>query len=216
MYIQLNMIYLILTTSLHNRISGTYAEQREERYKDCISKTLSYLPEEIQPIIVENNNNDKTFLDSFQHYGKSVPVVYTDNNKYLYKNKGVNELVDIKEVILKRGIQNDDMIIKLTGRYCVTSASFFNEVIENKNKFDAFVKFYGSCSLKYEMYDCILGMYAMRAINLQLLNVSLMNNYDSPEIGFARYVRMAIYRFKEMKQLDLECLFAEDGRILYV
>ena len=35
----------------------------------------------------------------------------------------------------------------------MTSPLFFNEIIEKENKYDAFVKFYGSCSLKYELYD---------------------------------------------------------------
>ena len=52
-------------------------------------------------------------------------------------------------------IKDNDIVIKLTGRYLLTSPLFLNEIIEKETKYDAFIKFYGSCSLKYEIYDCI-------------------------------------------------------------
>ena len=53
------------------------------------------------------------------------------------------------------GLKDNDIVIKLTGRYLLTSPLFLNEIIEKETKYDAFIKFYGSCSLKYEIYDCI-------------------------------------------------------------
>ena len=94
------MIYLILTTSINNRIlTINNNEKRKEQYIEAITHTLSLLPEEIQPIIVENNGKRSTYLDNFLHFNKLVPIVYTNNNEYTFKNKGINEMLDIKEVI---------------------------------------------------------------------------------------------------------------------
>ncbi len=210
------MIYLILTTSIQNHIPSLDNSLRKQQYLDGISHTLSLLPQEIQPIIVENNGYRETYLDHFQHFNKSVPVVYTNNNSYQFKNKGVNEILDIKEVIKQYNIKDEDMIIKLTGRYKVTSSLFFEKIIQSQYSIDASIKFFGSCSCKYEMYDCILGMYALRCLYFKLLDHKWINLHLSPEIAFAKYIRNTIFNLEEITQLDLQCIFSEDNRILNV
>jgi hypothetical protein len=210
------MIYLIITTSINNRHGSQNANERKERYLYAINNTLKLLPQEITAIIVENNGERETYLDNFYHGVNAVKVLYTENNKQQFKSKGANELLDIKEVIEKCNIKDDDMIIKLTGRYRALSPKFFNDVIVNEHKYDAFVKFFGSCSLKFEEYDCILGCYAMRAKYIKLYNHYSIDNYKSAEIAFARYVRLSGIRLQEVQILDIECCFAEDNRILNV
>jgi len=61
-----------------------------------------------------------------------------------------------------------------------------------------------------------LGCYAIRSKFLVLFNHLSIDNYNSAEIAFARYVRYCGANIKEMEQLDVECLFAEDNRILKV
>jgi len=210
------MIYLIITTSIHNRYGSVQSEQRKEEYLFSISETLSHLPHTIQPIIVENNGQRETYLDYFTHHSTKVSVVYTTNNIHSFKNKGVNELLDIQEVIRVKNIKPDDIIIKITGRYRMLSPDFFNVVLRYQNEYDAFVKFYGSCSLQYEMYDCILGCYAMRSMYVSMFHYYQMNQYDSPEVAFATYVRRMLPRINEIENLCLECKFSEDGRVLCV
>jgi hypothetical protein len=211
------MIYLIITTSINNRYGTQDQTERRERYLYAISETLKNLPREITPIIVENNGKRETYLDNFYHHHRQhVKVFYTENNKQQFKSKGVNELLDIKEVIDKYGIEDDDIIIKLTGRYRALSPKFFKEVIENENEYDALIKFYGTCSLKFEQYDCILGCYAMRANFIKLFNHFSIDNYKSAEIAFARYARFCGARLKEIDNLDIECSFSEDLRKLVV
>ena len=210
------MIYLIITTSINNRYGTPNANERKERYLYAINETLKVLPHEITPIIVENNGKRETYLDNFYNGVDPIKVLYTENNKQQFKSKGANELLDIKEVIDKYNIKDDDLIIKLTGRYRALSPKFFNDIIENEKNYDAFVKFFGSCSLKFELYDCILGCYAIRAKYIQLYNHYSIDNYKSAEIAFARYVRLSGARLKEMDTLDVECCFAEDLRILDV
>jgi hypothetical protein len=211
------MIYLIITTSINNRYGAKDENERKERYLYAISETLKKLPYEIKPLIVENNGKRSTYLDNFYHHHKEhVKVFYTNNNSLNFKSKGVNEMLDIKEVIDRYGIEDDDIIIKLTGRYRAISPSFFKDIIENENKYDAFVKFFGVCSLKFENNDCVLGCYAIRAKFLKLFNHLTIENYNSAENAFAKYVRFCGARLKEIETLDIECCFAEDFRILSV
>lgn len=211
------MIYLLITTSINNRYGFQDANERKERYLYAISESLKKLPKEIVPIIIENNGKRETYLDNFYHYNKQhVKVYYTDNNKQNFKSKGVNEFLDIKEIIDKYGIEDEDIIIKLTGRYRVLTQDFFIDVIENENNFDAFIKFFGTCSLKFDDNDCILGMYAMRTKFIKLFNHLSIDNYPSAEIAFARYTRFSGASIKKIEDLHLECCFAEDKRILNV
>ena len=99
------MIYLIITTSINNRYGIQDQTERQERYLYAISETLKVLPYEIKPLIVENNGERSTYLDNFYHNQQRVKVFYTNNNKQLFKSKGINELLDIKEVIDKYGIK---------------------------------------------------------------------------------------------------------------
>ena len=156
------------------------------------------------------------FLERFQHAGKKVPVLYTRNNSIAAKSKGVNEMLDIQAVLREYNIQDNDVVIKLTGRYRLLSPLFLEEIQKQENNYDAWVKFFGSCSLRFEKYDCILGSYAIRAKFLKLFHALSIDNYASAEIAFARYVRFSGARLNEMDKLDLECLFAEDNRRLEV
>jgi hypothetical protein len=209
------MIYLIITASLQNRYEFRLS-QREKEYKTAIEQTLKHLPSTIQPIIVENNGSRETCLDHFYHDGIPVPVVYTDHNNRGYPSKGIVERKDLQAVIEHHNIQNEDMIIKLTGRYSATSSFFFEEVLKEESNYDALVKFYGSHSLKFETFDCILGMYAIRTKFLLWWNPFQIEHHPSAEVAFARYVRMSGACLKEMDRLDLHCVFAEDGRTLDV
>jgi hypothetical protein len=205
------MIYLILTTSIHNRFGIINDAKRKERYLSAIKGTLSLLPTCITPIIVENNGERETYLDHFVHGDKPVRVVYTNNNEIRFHSKATNEMADIKDVIRICGIQGDDMIIKLTGRYRMMSSDFFTDVIEHK-KIEAFVKFYNVYTMKYEYNDCVLGCFAMRVIFIQLYPHRLTDIQPSAERVFAKYVRQCGAIIKEIDHLGIECEFANDER----
>lgn len=211
------MIYLIITTSINDKYGSENYNERKERYLYAIKNTLKNVPNGIKIIIVENNGKRETYLDNiYDNQNNLVDVIYTDNNKLRFKSKGVNELLDIKEVINKYEIKDDDIIIKLTGRYKIESDVFFKQIINTEIKYDAWIKFFGTCSLKFEEYDCILGCYAIRAGFLKLFNHFTIDNYSSAEIAFARYVKFCGARICEIVQLGVECCFGEDKRILNV
>jgi len=207
------MIYLIITTCVDNKYGLIGIEDRKKRYIDCIGSVLGFIKNNplVTTIIVENSGKRKTILDDF-----GCDILYTNNNG-ISKEKAINEIQDIKDVIYTYNIKDDDMIIKLTGRYKVLDDSFLKQVINTD--YDAFVKFFNVCTLEYLENDCILGLFAVKCKYLKEFNYDFMNKFEtSPEYQFARFIRKTVdpSRIMEIKQLNLECCFGDDLRVLLV
>ena len=200
------MIYIIITTSIHNKVGVQNQNHRQNRYVESITALLKIIHgSNIKPIIVENNGHRNTFLDKF-----GCDVCYTDNNKTNYPHKGANELLDIKELIQQYSIQDNDTIIKLTGRYKLLNP-FFLQLIKKYEEYDAFVKFFNVCTKQYMVDDCVLGLFAIKCKYLKNFNYSFLK---SPECEFADYVGKM--KHIKVKQLYVECCFADDLRLLIV
>jgi len=208
------MIYIIITTCLINKFGIKDDIHRQNRYTDSIRQILKLVENDlsIKPIIVENNGLRQTFLDDFE-----CDVIYTNNNNIPFnyirtvEYKALIELLDIKEVINRYKIHDDDIIIKLTGRYKLLNLNFINLVKTGSD--DAFVKFFNVCTKKYEFNDCVLGLFAIKCKYLKGFDYRLIK---SPEVEFAEYIRKNINKISEINHLYLECCFADDLRILYV
>ena len=205
------MIYIIISASIHNKIGVQNKIHRQNLYIESINHLLQLINNDlnIKPIIVENNGLRQTFLDDLK-----CDICYTDNNCIYYKHKGGNELLDIKEVINRYNIKDDDTIIKLTGRYKLLNLNFIN-LVKNNNECDAFVKFFNVCSKEYMFDDCVLGLFAIKCKYLKEFKYNFLK---SAECEFADYIRKYIDKNKliEVYQLGLECCFADDLRILVV
>lgn len=206
------MIYIIITTSINNKNGIKNEIHRQTRYIECINNLLHLInnDSDIKPIIVENNGVRQTYLDDLK-----CDICYTNNNMINYNHKGENELLDIKEVINQYNIKDEDIIIKLTGRYKLLNLNFINFVKKNINDYDAFVKFFNVCTLQYMFDDCVLGLFAIKCKYLKEFKYNFLK---SPEREFADYIRKNINKNKliELHQLDLECCFADNLRILVV
>jgi len=206
------MIYLIITTSINNKHCLVNDNHRKNRYIDSIRSVLDLVKDDssIKSIIVENNGLRKTYLDDL-----GCDVVYTNNNKMHFTNKGINELMDIHEVIDKYAIKDNDIVIKLTGRYKVLRPDFFTCVKENIETKDAFIKFLNVCTLQFGPTDSVLGLIGIRC---KYLRDFKYENKLSPETEIALHVRSSISndRIVEIHDLYLECCFADDLRIVRV
>ena len=209
------MIYLIITAStVINRHTIETYESRKNNYINSITRTLNHCDRaKIRPIIVENNkteNQDK-YLSNFN----DVDVFYTDNNLKLKDvvHKGWIELYDIKDVINHYDIKDDDIVIKITGRYFLNGPVFLNYVYDNQNNYDAFIKFWNVCANEFQETDCALGMIAMRCKLFKEFNYDV--EMLSPECDLARYIRNlqkeGKIRLAEIRLLDLVCLFAQSS-----
>ena len=206
------MIYLIITSCINDRFYVQDSEHRKNRYIDCIRSNRLLIGDDvdIKPIVVENNGNTSSYLD-----GLGCDVVYTDNNKHPFYYKAMNELLDIKDIIQKYNIQDDDIVIKITGRYKLLDTSFFNTVKANCDKYDAFVKFYNVSALQYMHNDCVLGLFAIKCKYLKTFEYT-EEDPKSPEVQFAEYVRENVPNIMEIQNLGMECCFACNLSILVV
>ena len=204
------MIYLIITTCIENKHGILNDDSRKNRYIKCIQQILTLLKEQnshIVPIIVENNGLRQTYLDQFD-----CDILYTNHNQKKNKYKGVNELLDIKEVISQYHIQDDDMIIKLTGRYKLFDLSFVSLIESNPNK-HAFIKFFDVYSQQYKQDDCVLGLFAIKCKYLKEFNY---NEKDTSEREFAKYINENVPFVMNVPDLSLECCLGDDLSIVCV
>lgn len=206
------MIYLIITTSINNRFGVINDNVRKDRYINCIATVLDLVKNEpeIHPIIVENNGNRDTYLSQFH-----CDILYTNNNTLNFTHKGGNELLDIKQAINHYNIQDEDTIIKLTGRYKPLNLNFIQTVKTHCHTHDAFVKFFNVCTLQYHPLkdDCVLGLFAVKASHLKRFEYSYTK---SAECDFALYIKHNAKNIYDIRQLNLQCCFADNLRILEV
>jgi len=159
------MFYFIVTTCL----LPTDYEIRESQYKRCIGRLLDLINihfdrMSVKVVIVEGNGQRETYLDTF--VSDLTSVVYTSNNLLKLVNKGHTELLDIVECIHRCNVNNDEFIVKLTGRYYIEDESpLFNAIKSNlvTNQYDCYIK-YGSYqkTSSEPVRDCITGLIAMR------------------------------------------------------
>jgi hypothetical protein len=206
------MLYIIVTCCIHNTVGVMNTTSREERYIECITALLDLVQgdDRVKVILVENNGERKTFLDSF-----GCDVVYTTTNKQNLK-KGVKELLDIQSVIDRYAMHDDDMIIKLTGRYKLLNRTFIDTVLSSMNTKSALLKFYNVCTQTFEPHDCVLGLYAIRCKYLKRFKYTGQGSYESEFAIYVKHAILAKERIQEVDTLSLECCFADDLRILVV
>jgi hypothetical protein len=220
------MIYFVLTTSVVNKYltaNLTTAERGDEirrnRYLTSITKNLQILQNypDVKIVIVENNGNSNTYLNIFNEKF-NIPILYTSFNKHNFYHKGFAELYDIKAVIKQFDIKDDDMIIKMTGRYHLMTDYLIKKIIDEQNNYDAFFKFYNVCIRNYLENDCVLGAFGLRAKYLNEFEYKVMN--ASPEVQIATYVKTKSksgeLRLCEMEDLLVKCIFAENSENMIV
>jgi hypothetical protein len=177
-------IHFIVTTSL---ITDNY-ESRKEEYMRGINSLFNELNNysssaNCSVIIVENNGRRNTFLNELYPQAK---IFYTSNNK-LSVNKGIKELRDIYDTIVHYEIPDEDMIVKLTGRYIINKNScFIRELMSSTTKYDCMVKLgsiidYRNKVSLLDKFDCYTGLFALRSKYLKKDIPTYLSNYKDFE-----------------------------------
>lgn len=158
------MIYFLITTSL-----ASSSPIRRRQYRTGITKLQRVLSSgsfpEYKIIIIENNGKRPTMFD---HFG--CEVFYTNNNILPTNNRGYKELKDIRDCINVYRIQNDDFIVKLTGRYVLEDTSdFMSEIKRLPITNHHCILRYGSYDnpVDHKTNDCITGLIGMRTVYLK-------------------------------------------------
>jgi len=156
-------VYLIITCCIDNKIGYIHPDRRKQEYFLGISNCLNLVRDKnIIPIIVENSKEGSSYLDIF-----NCDKVYTNDNEFIHReeyieHKGSNELRDIKKVIEKYEINDDDMIIKFTGRYMLFQDDFFKCVLDNTDK-ECFQRTFNVCNYNQDVIDIVMGLFAIKA-----------------------------------------------------
>jgi len=176
------MLYLLISTSL---VIDNYINYRIYQYIREINNILNIFNKNIKNIkiiIIENNGNTNTFLDNF-----GVDVFYTNTNNILKtQNKGIKEITDILLCIDKYNIKDDDLIVKITGRYILKEDSIFIKELTN-------ISDNIECIIRYGNYfdlsstcktDCITGLIAMKCKYIK--QIEYINEDDCIEWEWAR------------------------------
>ncbi len=89
-----------------------------------------------EPYIVESvKSHGPTFFDEHAKY-----ICYTGTSNPRLRNKGVNEFISIREAFNNYQFDDNDMIVKMSGR-CYFASDMFLKNIEKKPEIDAFVKY---------------------------------------------------------------------------
>jgi hypothetical protein len=162
------MIYFIVTTSIYNDCSI-----RKQQYTDGINKLKQIIQalfiENYKIIVVENNGPRHTFLNTL-----GCEVYYTKNNLLHTKNKGQKELQDILDCISHFYIDDNDFIVKMTGRYILNVNSEFMNIIKNihDTKYECVIK-YGPYykPVIYKTNDCITGLIGMLCVYVKQIEI---------------------------------------------
>jgi len=153
-------IFVIVTASMFSD-----CDVRKQEYTHAILRLREELQKfpvlDYEMIIVENNGYRPTFFDDF-----GCKVLYTNNNSLPTGNKGIKELQDVKDCIQILGIQPDDFVVKITGRYVVDYDSEFIRTLDRirETEIECIIR-YGSFMkpADYQMEDCITGLIGMKS-----------------------------------------------------
>ena len=173
-------IFLIITCCIKNNDGATWADRRRQEYYLAIANVLNLLPKNVKPIIVENSMDGSSYLDVF-----NCDIMYTNDNSRIVEgdiilHKGSREIIDIRKVIEKYEIQDDDMIIKMTGRYLLFKNDFFTTVLENLDK-HAILRPYNICTYETGDIHMVLGLFALRCKYFKTFSYENRNTMGAEE-----------------------------------
>jgi hypothetical protein len=186
--------YLIITCSIDNNGGSTWPDRRRQEYYLGISNILNLCPKTIKPIIVENSKENASYLDVFK-----CDILYTNDNSRIIEgdnilHKGQREVIDIRKVIEKFDIKDDDMVIKITGRYLLFKDDFLKSVLDNQDK-DAIFRDYNVCTYATGENHMVLGLFALRCKYFKNFN------YDRHQLGAEEDFRLYINEFVESDKI---------------
>jgi hypothetical protein len=208
-------IYLIITCCIHNTSGVVWGARRRAEYFLALANVLNFCPPQIKPIIVENSCENKSYLDVF-----NCDIVYTNDNSHLIEgdvvlHKGSREMIDIKKVIDKYNISDEDIIIKMTGRYQIFKPDFFVSVLENLEK-DCIFRELNVCNSVVDDISIVMGLFSIRCKYLKQFE------YRNREMGceeeFRRFINDYIHKDKILKveTLWLRVCIGDNHRLIDV
>lgn len=202
------IIWIITTCLQKNKETSptpstfTSYEQREKDYKQGIPSVLKQVLPNEKVFITENTGLTSSFLDEFGVY-----VHYTNTQQTMFEdNHGKKEFTDIISCLNAQHIDDEDMVIKVTGRYILHSDFFPTLVRKNIDKDVVYSPENAFKNMPPVSFpNCILGMIAMKANHWRHLPLEKIEKCIPSEWNVARYIVDTIppAQRTETKTLDL-------------
>jgi hypothetical protein len=161
-------------------VSAVIENQAELRKSEYLKSFYALKSYGFDPWIIEAMNINHSFFDEI-----SDKVFYPQKNNLTLKNQGVNEIISIKEILPLLPFEDEDIVIKLTGRYFLYD-TFFIDTIRKNGEYDAYVKwiddqvFTGCIAMKWKYFK-----QALQEVDL----VYMENNMINMEQVFADFIR---------------------------
>jgi hypothetical protein len=188
-------MFFLITTCLKEENN----QLREEQYREGIKSLLHHVPDKSKIIIIENNTNGNTFLDSF-----GTSVFYTKSNELNNVSIGYKELFDIQKCIQEFSIDDEEFVVKFTGRYRIEEdSSFFKELKTLSKEVGAVIRYgpyyYPAAMIQYE--DCVTGLIGMKAKYIK--QIPLPTSFEPVEHLWAKTSLAIQETVKIIPSLDL-------------
>ena len=117
-------IHVLFTSALINR-------QYELRKEEYIKSVQQFRSLGFDPWIIEATNINASFYDEITNR-----VLYPNKNNLALRNKGVNELASLRESFSKLPFDDDDIVIKVTGRYFLKDSYFIDQIKATQSDYD--------------------------------------------------------------------------------
>lgn len=205
--------YLFITCCINNKVGILDSSMRKNQYFLAISNVLSTISKDVIPVIIENSCEGSSYLDVF-----NCKIIYTKDNEFqlngnYLEHKGYAELRSIKKAIEILNIDDNDMIVKLTGRYLLFKDDIF-KLIEKCPSKDAFLRYFNVMTYEENPHDMILGLFALKAKYFKIFEY--LDVDVGAEEGFVTNINNYIPQDKIMKlnKLWLRCYVGDTSKMV--
>jgi len=189
-----NQIKIILTAALIDK----HFEGRKKEYIKSIETIKSF---EYEPYIVESCKKGPSFLDE---YSTNICYAYIQNP---HVQKGVDEARSLLKACNCFNFDDEDMIIKLTGRYCFTNNYFIN-LVESLTDTDAVVRYW-----PHRKGSIFTGCFAMK---YKYLKQMLRRYIKEVEIFRKKYGTNKIYIIEYSAASYIDKLIEAGKKVLFI
>lgn len=193
---------LILFTSA---LKKEFFEKRKEEYVNSYKQIQKICQHKIQILECIDYGETKTFLDDL-----SNEVLYTKKN-YRFRNKGVNEILNIKFFLDQVNLDNEEKILKITGRYYLNSSYFIN--ICEQGDSDVFIVkdkhnqvFFGCVCMKKKVLSKFID---------EIDWVYVEKNFQNIEKVFSDFLNKKNFSVTQLEKVDMCCNINDDSLVFF-
>jgi len=161
---------------------------RKYEYIKSYNKLTEYIDKK-DIYIIECYKNEYHFLEN---------VFYSNTNNDNLNNKGVKELMAIIKFLETHKIDDDELIVKMTGRYLLLDDTF----LKNITGYDCYIRkdkynqvFFGLFAIKFKIFKQFLDYVDLNFLETHMVNVekALSMYLDKFNINYYEFNKLNLY-----------------------